>query len=146
MGNLTAQVELTAITGDELFYVVDGDATTPVPRKITIENLASGLADRVEMTNKFAQAGASTVSTRTAAYTAVARDLILASAATAAFTVTLPAVTAGRWVTVKKTDSTANAVTVSPASGTIDGASTHVIATQYASRDFVSDGTNWFVV
>jgi hypothetical protein len=87
------------------------------------------------------------VATKTAAYTAVTTDnLLLADATTAAFTITLPAVAAGQLLTVKKIDSTANAVTISPASGTIDGAATDSIAIQWQARTYVSDGTNWLKV
>lgn len=89
---------------------------------------------------------ASQVVAKTTTYTAVNHDLVLASASGGAFTVTLPAVAAGAFVTVKKTDSSANVVTVSPASGTIDGASSVALSVQYESYDFVSDGTNWFIV
>ena len=89
---------------------------------------------------------AGTVVTKTTTYTAASGELVLASASGGAFTVTLPAVAAGAVCTVKKTDSSANAVTVSPASGTIDGAATQQVTVQYESLDFISDGTNWFIV
>lgn len=49
----TALTELTAFDGDETFYVVDDDDGTPVSRRITIENLAAGLAARSELTGAF---------------------------------------------------------------------------------------------
>jgi hypothetical protein len=51
---LTALTELTAFTGDEVFYVVEDDDGTPVSRRITIENIAAGLAARTELTGAFA--------------------------------------------------------------------------------------------
>jgi len=84
---------------------------------------------------------------KTAAYSAVSGDVVLANATGGAFAVTLPVPAAGVKVSVKKTDASANAVTVSPhASETIDGASSVVISTQYESDDFLSDGTNWWRV
>ena len=73
------------------------------------------------------------------------RMLFGVSASGAARTITLPAVTCvGFTVTIKKTDSSGNAVTVSRAgSATIDGATTVSLATQYKSVSLVSDGTNW---
>lgn len=82
----------------------------------------------------------------TAATTAGRRSMLLASASGAAFTVTLPAAAIDAKVTVKKTDASANVVTVSPAAGTIDGAATATLTTQWAVKTFVSDGTNWFTV
>jgi hypothetical protein len=61
--------------------------------------------------------------------------------------VTLPSPNAGDVVAVKKTDSSANPVTIeTPGAETIDGHSTITISAQFASRDFVSDGTNYFMV
>lgn len=94
-----------------------------------------------------AQIGPSTVTAQSGAYSAANRDIVLANANGAAFSVALPAPTAGAWVTVKKVDASVNAVTVTtPGAETIDGAATYVISTQWTSRDFVSDGTNWYLV
>lgn len=88
-----------------------------------------------------------TTVTKTANYTTTWGEVVLANANGGAFTVTLPAATAARSrITVKKTDSSANAVTIAPAAGTIDGAASVQITAQYEARDFVSDGSNWFQV
>jgi len=88
---------------------------------------------------------------KTAAYTLTAADnLIAADATTAAFAVTLPAsnsLTAGRSYTLKKIDSSANAVTLT-AAGTdkIDGAATYALATQYKYVTVTTDGvSNWLI-
>ena len=75
---------------------------------------------------------------QTAAYTANRSELVLANAATAAFTVTLPTAPGGGAVVgVKKTDSSANAVTVVGSSGvTIDGDATATLLGQ----DWVVNG------
>ena len=87
------------------------------------------------------------VSTQTGNYTAADGDLVLADASSGAFTVTLPAPSEGDAVAVKKIDSSANDVTIAtPGAETIDGHSTITISAQFASRDFVSDGTNYFMV
>jgi len=83
---------------------------------------------------------------KTGNYTAADGDVVICDATGGAFTITLPAVAAGAYVTVKKKDSSANAITVSPASGTIDGAASQLISTQYTSLDFISDATNWWLV
>lgn len=83
---------------------------------------------------------------KSAAYTALVGDIVLATA-TAAFTVTLPVAAVGAQVVVKKIDASANAVTVATQGGaTIDGASTKVLSTQWAFVKVVSDGTGWFTV
>lgn len=53
---------------------------------------------------------------------------------------------AGNLVRVKKTDSSTNIVTVSTASGTIQGLSSYVLMVQADTITFVSDGTNWNIV
>lgn len=69
-------------------------------------------------------------------------------ATTAAFTITLPNanVQTGISYTIKKVDSSANAVTVASSGGTIDGAATYSLAAQYKYVRVVSNGTNWFIV
>ena len=86
----------------------------------------------------------------TATYTVLDGDLlILANATSGAFTVNLPTAAGreGRRIIVKKTDSSANAVTVDGfGSETIDGATTVSLTTQNALREMVSDNTNWRVL
>jgi hypothetical protein len=75
-------------------------------------------------------------------------DVSLVNAAGGAVTLTLPSVTnSGRIVTVKKTDSSSNLVTVQRAGGaTIDGATTKILYSQYESISLISDGTNWHII
>ncbi len=85
----------------------------------------------------------------TAAYTVVAADdVILANAASAAFTVTAPSATAldGRRLVFKKTDSSPNAITIVTAGGTIDGATSILLTAQNQAVKLVSDGANWWEV
>lgn len=83
------------------------------------------------------------------AYTAVPGDYIIADATTA-FTVTLPtAATAGNgaMVSVKKVDSSTNAVTiVVSGGGAIDNVTSDAISTQWQSHDYLSNGTQWYLV
>lgn len=74
--------------------------------------------------------------------------IVLANSTSGAFTVTLPAATSGRKIIIKDSGGSAqtNNITLSPASGSIDGASSFIINNNYQSVDLVSDGTNWFVV
>lgn len=57
-----------------------------------------------------------------------------------------PSPVAWQVYTVKdaKGDAATNPITITPASGTIDGQSTYVIQNNYDSVDFYSDGTNLF--
>lgn len=71
--------------------------------------------------------------------------VVLADATAGNLTYTLVAPSAaGRFsVTVKKTDASANTVTIA---GTIDGVVNLVLAVQYISYTLVSDGAAWWIV
>lgn len=73
---------------------------------------------------------------------------VLADATSGAIAVTLPDVTPAtqQVFTIKKVDSSANAVTITPASGTLDGEANFVIDDQYEAISVQTDGTNWFIV
>ena len=90
-----------------------------------------------------------TLVTKTGAYTIVSNDdIVLCNAASASFTVTLPAAAdyTGKMFWIKKIDSTANTVTVDGAgSETIDDGTTAVIRNQYEAINVISDGTEWWI-
>jgi hypothetical protein len=83
-------------------------------------------------------------------YTLTATDrVVLVSASGAARTMTLPAAAShtGRVYTIKKTDSSANTVTIDGnASETIDGATTKVLTAQYEVVTIQCDGANWHII
>jgi len=82
------------------------------------------------------------VTTKTAAYTAVNRDIILMNGA---YTVTLPSPSADDLVDVKNIGT--GTVQIDAAAGdTIDGDATIYLYSQYESVSLVSDGTNWFMI
>jgi hypothetical protein len=83
------------------------------------------------------------VITITSDYTAKAGDFtILADATGGAITITLPAPDQVQWLylNIKRMNSGANAVIID---GTIDGAATTTLASQYKSVTIQSDGTTW---
>jgi len=86
------------------------------------------------------------VTSQSADYTASDGDVVLADASGGAITITMPSPSANAWVEVKKTDSSANAVTVDGGGNNIDGAASFDITTQYESYTMVSDGSDWFIV
>lgn len=78
-----------------------------------------------------------------------AYELVTANATGGAFTVTLPtaAGVTGEAVGVKKTDSTANVVTIdADGTETIDGELTALLEAEGEMFELVSNGTNWIVV
>lgn len=44
-----------------------------------------------------------------------------------------------------KGDASSNNITITPSAGTINGAATYVITTNYGSVSFFCDGTNWLI-
>jgi len=74
-------------------------------------------------------------------------EVILVDASGGSVTITLPIPLEGTSVTVKKTDSSGNAVDMqTPNSENIDGGSNLSITSQYTSREIVADGDNYFIV
>ena len=72
---------------------------------------------------------------------------VFVDASGGAITITLPAASAARQVYIKKTDSSANAVTIDGnGSETIDDSTTRVLSSQYDSVTLVSDASEWWVV
>lgn len=104
----------------------------------------------VNISNRVSSSGTvKALTSVTANYTVNINDeIVLASASTAALTVTLPhaAMATGQVFAIKKTDSTANAVTVEASSGNVDGAASVAMTTQNEAIHVVSDGTNYWVV
>lgn len=91
-----------------------------------------------------------TIATKTSAYTLTTTDFtVLGNASTGAFTLTLPtAVNAsGQIYTLKKVDSSANAVTISTTSSqTIDGLSSYALSYQYQGLQVQSTNSNWVII
>jgi hypothetical protein len=87
----------------------------------------------------------SQTSTKTAAYTLLPTDgTVFVDATAGAVSITLPAQQyAGHAIEVVKIDSSANAVTLV---GTISGAASPTLATQYAKQRFATSGTAWFTL
>ena len=78
----------------------------------------------------------------------ISSDVNLVNAAGGNILVNLPAppISAGRLIYVKKTDSSANTVTIDQsASETIDGGASYILYNQYESVTLICDGTNWHV-
>jgi len=72
--------------------------------------------------------------------------VVLVNASAGARTITLPAPARGKIFNIKKIDSSLNAVTISPPSGTIDGEASKSLAFQWDSLMITSDGTNFFLI
>lgn len=85
----------------------------------------------------------------TAAVTANYGDLILADPTSAGFTITLPGVAdkPGGQIVVKNKSASTNSITIDGrGSEEIDGSTTLIIASAWASRTLISDGSMWVVL
>jgi hypothetical protein len=100
--------------------------------------------------NRAADGYLSNVSLVTSAYIATLNDsIILVDATSGAITVTLPAASdcEQKRFTIKKTDISANAVTIDGnGAETIDGAATKTLSTQYKSYELIAHGGSWWIV
>lgn len=142
-----ANVLTVACGGSDVFTKTGGSATAAVPLTNQQETYIYNVSGAIWSNGlgRFARASAPPTKTvaPTTTYTALAGDIVLATAGAGGFTVTLPAVSRNAQVQVKKVDSGAGTITVSPASGTIDGAASYALVVQYDSVTLVCDGTNW---
>jgi len=75
-----------------------------------------------------------------------ANSIVLVNASVAPVTITLPSPTNGKVLNIKKTDSSANLVTILPPSGTIDGAASKALEAQYDGLTVTSDGSNFYII
>lgn len=71
----------------------------------------------------------------------------LGDATSGAITLTIPPAEAftGKTFSMKKIDASANAVTVSPSDGTVDGAANYSLSSQWNAVQVTSDGDNWLI-
>lgn len=91
--------------------------------------------------------GYNAIATPTSAYTASAQEAVFADTSGGGFTVTLPDPDAAVSVAVKKVDASGNTLTIAtPGSQTIDGDSERTVTGDYASREIMSDGTNYWII
>lgn len=113
---------------------------------------AAGSITPQDMRDLLVSIAAGTVSTGrtlTVGATLLATDRYIFSNQSGAIAYTLAAApVANQCITIKDIagNSGANNITITPSSGTIDGAATLVIASNYASADLVFNGTDWSVV
>lgn len=129
-----------------LSHVLTGDLATAALHNTLLDDLAV-LKTSVDDNGHLVYP--TIVSKSTTYGVAAADDIILCDATSAGFTVTLLTAVgrAGKFYNIKKTDATANIVTIATTSSqTIDGASTFSIRAPKQSVTFVSDGANWQII
>lgn len=84
----------------------------------------------------------------TGTYSAGVNDHIILVAPAAICTITLPTVAnmRNKRIIVKRSNSTTHVITVNTVAGNIDGAASVTLTTAYQSREFFSDGVNFWTV
>jgi hypothetical protein len=150
---------VTAAHGHYVFISGSPGAVTTM-YGLYIDNVNTGTTNYAIYTNSgqvrlggelFATAGtAMAIVAKSADYTATAADYtITVDASGAPRTITIPnaaTLSVGKIYNIKKTDSSTNNVTISIATGTVDGAASISFNTQYQAYTIQSDGTNWHVL
>lgn len=83
-----------------------------------------------------------------AAYTSGLNDHVIFVVPSGTFTVTLPAASdmRNKRIVVKRGNNTTHVVTIQATSGNIDGAASTSLTTAYQSREFFSDGTDYWLI
>ena len=86
--------------------------------------------------------------TASATYSAGENDHIILVTPAGIMTVTLPSAQAmkNKRVVVKRANSTTHVITINTSAGNIDGTATTTLTTAYQSREFFSDGSNYWEI
>lgn len=136
-------VQVTSPTLAGRWIIPVGSATSATT--LTVNGAGSSTAVKITSeADPFVYASVVSVSSNTTLTTG--NTVVLVDASGGATTITLPAPVSGKIVHIKKTDSSLNAITISPPSGTIDGAANANLFFQYECFTIVSDGTNFFII
>lgn len=134
------------------FYTAANTTTTTGTERMTVTSSGNVGIGITAPTSNLHSGGslAVPINTQSSVYTLNASDhTLLCNASVAGFTVNLPNASSitGRIYVIKKTDVTANAVTIDGAGAqTIDGAATVAITTQWEAVAIQSNTTGWVVI
>lgn len=135
-GNATADVASISASLDN--QVLRRSGTTLAFGTVATDGLADGSVTEAKRSRTTAAVSTSVT---------LSSDANLCTAGAGGITVTLPAVSNGRLMRVKKVDSAAGTVTIARGgSSQIDGATSVVLYHQYESVELICDGTNWHIV
>jgi hypothetical protein len=143
----------TSPNKDGLDFYTQSTKSTPTPPRMSIANSGNvGIGTPTPGTSlDVAGSFGARIETVSSSYSMAATDFaILADAGSGVATITLPPANTGNgmMVSIKKIDSSSNAVSVA-ASGAdqIEGETSKALSAQYSGLTLISDGTsNWFIV
>lgn len=112
-------------------------ATLPALSGVNLTSLTGANVNHVVVTKTHADTG----------FVALNDETVLVDATAGIVTIKLPStLVSGKLITVKKIDSSANAVTVDGNGANIDGASTQSLGSQWNSLTMQTDGSAWYIV
>ena len=114
-----------------------------------IDTGSGSVLKKVSWTNMKTDVKTDAVVTKTTTYTITTSDeTVLCNAASAAFTVTLPAASGNTGVTfnISKIDAVNNVTIEGNGSETINGSLNYILTVQYESVTLQCDGTGWFII
>jgi len=136
--------DLAAITASR---ALESDVNgLPVASSVTATELSyvSGVTSSIQV-QLDSKIGANTISAQSSSFVAASNFTYLVDSSGGPITVTLPAPSLGAQFIIKDTGSAStNNITVS--GGTIDGQSSYVESSDYGSKQFLSNGTLWFII
>ena len=141
---------LSKVDDSNVTLTLSGTPTTALLQDVTITAGWAGLLPIARGGTGSLNGSNLGITSKTATYTITTSDnVVLADATSAAYDIALPsaASASGYEFTVKKIDSSGNAVTVNPNSTElIDGASTYALSAQWKYVRFKSNGTAWYII
>jgi hypothetical protein len=147
ISDLSDRITLNIDNATEVTLTTSGMAlkTGPSVNEFSTDGTLAGDSDTAIPTEKAVKTYVDpNVSTETAQVTASNNDIVLANGTGGVFTVYLQD-SDNAVIRVKKIDAVNN-ITVEGLSGNIDGQANTTLTSQYESKTFVWDGTNWFIV
>jgi hypothetical protein len=147
ISDLSDRITLNIDNATEVTLTTSGMAlkTGPSVNEFSTDGTLAGDSDTTIPTEKAVKTYVDpNVSTETAQVTASNNDIVLANGTGGVFTVYLQD-SDNAVIRVKKIDAVNN-ITVEGLSGNIDGQANTTLTSQYESKTFVWDGTNWFIV
>ena len=167
VGSITGtanQVTASASTGSVTLSLPQSIATSSAPQfagltiagtgAVSIGSTTAGTMNNVAIgattatTAKFTGLTVGYVSVGSATYVADANTNIIGCNRAGTVAVTLPAVAIGRLITIKDESGGAasNNITITPASGLIEGNASYTLNINYGAVTTYCNGTNWFII
>lgn len=137
----SALTAMSTFATDDIVPVVDTSAVQS--KQATMAQLATYLATLMSVSGSITVVP---ITISDSPYTVIANSVVILVNATGGAVTVIADATSRQNITIKKTDSSANAVTFDPTSSqTVEGASTAVLTIQGSAISLASDASNWSI-